>query len=419
MKAPQLRPYQLNACAAVRDHWRAGTRRVLLVAPTGAGKTLLGADLIGQARSLWVAPRQEIVTQTAKRLRGTRERVGVMLSGHREDADAAVQVATIQSLLGRQNMPAADVVVLDEAHHYLAARWRELADCYPRSLIVGLTATPQRADGEPMGDAFDELVVAAHYSQLVADGFLVPATVLRPSESLGGDLAQDPIEAWFRHSGGVGSFFFAPRVNIAQEWTARLISLGVPAATIHANTPGAERLDCMARFRAGKLRALCNVNTLTEGVDVPEAGCAVLGRSFGFVGDFLQAVGRILRPSKGKERAIVLDLVGATHRHGLPTDDRSYALRGRPISGEGFEREQGERASFAQEIKGLELQTVGAMPAFAPPAVIAEPRDESKLRAEYDRLTVAARDCGRGPALAAIKFRELFGHEPPSEWRNG
>jgi superfamily II DNA or RNA helicase len=297
----------------------------------------------------------------------------------------------------------------------MANDWRGLADAYPGVPCVGLTATLQRADGEPLGDIFDVLVVAASYSELVRDGFLVPATVLRPERSLGDDLAQDPVDAWIAHSGNAQTFMFAARVAIALDWERRLRDLGIRAATIHATTPAADRRESLAAFRAGAVRVLCNVGTLTEGVDVPEASCVVLARGFGHVGQYLQVVGRVLRTAPGKSAALVIDLTGTSHRHGLPNDDRVYSLGERPISGgEAFGGGGGAAPAFTQEVKGLRLQAVGALPPAQPVTVV--PRDESKMRAEYQRLVQVARQHRMRDGFAAAKFKEQFGEWPRQEW---
>src|SRR5678816_2178282 len=204
------REYQTRAVAAVQTDWASGNRRVCLVAPTGSGKTEMAVMLILDGKVLWVAHRRDLVTQTAKRLRTIfgQSAVGVVLPGVFGDPKARIQIGTVQSLVARGLRPEARTIVLDEAHHYMAEQWRALAESYPEANALGLTATPQRADGEPLGDIFDSIVVAASYSELVAGGFLVSARVLQPPMVLGSDIAQDPVEAWAKHSGGARTFLF-------------------------------------------------------------------------------------------------------------------------------------------------------------------------------------------------------------------
>lgn len=419
----KLRPYQSKAVESVRSHWSAGVRAVCLVAPTGAGKTVMGEELVGGAGPVvWVAHRRELITQTAERLRARfgSSSVGVIMPGEYETPKARVQVATVQTLLARDARPMASTLVLDEAHHYVATDWYGVATEYPKANVVGLTATPERGDGEPLGDMFRALVVAASYSELVAGGFLVPVRVFRPAVRLGDDLAQDPFEAWVKHSEGSQAFVFCARVEIAKALSKRFRDGGVMAGTIEAKTPKAERDDLLARFRSGKLRVLTNVNTLTEGVDVPEARTVILARAFGHVGAYLQAVGRVLRPAKAKKDAILIDLTGASIAHGLPTDDREYALTGRAISGEGsFGGGGGERPDFSQEVRGMALEMVarGALSKGEKPDDVDVVKvDETERRGEYERLVSLAKQHRMRAGFAQAKYQEKFGEWPAEEW---
>jgi len=401
----QLRNYQRDAVAAVRAEWNTGTRAVLLVAPTGAGKTVLGEELSSDCGPvLWVAHRRELVTQTVRRLAqrfGSRN-VGAIMTGEPLAQRARMQVGTVQTLLARGSFPEAERLVLDEAHHYPATEWSAVAERYKKAQILGLTATPQRDDGTPLGDVFDGMVVAANYSELVRDGHLVPARVLQPARHLGNDIAQDPLTAWAEHSEGAQTFVFCARVAIAHELAQRFRDAGVIAETVEADTPKRERDRIIERFRAGRVKVLTNVFALTEGIDIPEARCVMLMRSFAFVGAYLQAVGRVLRPAKGKPDAIVIDLVGGTLKHGLPTRDRAYSLDGRPISGEG-ERPEGERSEFEQRVVGVPLRVAaeGSHVERAAPVALAL---EQEHRVEFEAAARAA------PAsFARMRRVELFG----------
>lgn len=382
-----LRPYQTKAIEAVRAEWANGSRSVLLVAPTGAGKTVLGKELASRfERVLWVAHRRELVSQTSERLKG----------------HPNCRVVTVQSLVAQDAQHDCDLLVLDEAHHYVADEWRCVVERHSGALCVGLTATPERADGTPLGDIFESIVVAASYSELLAEGFLVHVCVLQPTERLGSDLAQDPLDAWVQHSGGVQSFVFCARVDAAQALARRFSGQGVIAECIEADTPKRERDKIVARFRAGRTRVLTNVGVLTEGVDVPEAGCVVLARAFGHVGAMLQAAGRVLRPSPGKDRATVIDLVGATLRHGLPTEDRDYSLSGCPI----VSRDHGSTGAsgeFVQDIRGLDLRMVSSLP-------VAQMKSDA-LR----RIQETAQKKGWGAGFVKARYRALFGEWPNEE----
>lgn len=418
-----LRAYQAAAIDSVRAHWASGIRSVCLVAPTGSGKTRMGEELVDGTESvLWLAHRRELINQAAHRLalRFGKRSVGVIMPGEYETPKSRIQVATPQTLLARKQRVSASVLALDEAHHYMAEHWRTLAEAYPNARAFGLTATPERGDGEPLGDVFGEMVVAAKYSELIAAGHLVSARVYRPSENLGNDLAQDPLEAWKKCSEGSRSFVFCARVDGAFALAQRFRDAGISAGTIECNTPKRDRDDLLERFRRGTLTVLTNVNTLTEGVDVPEARCVILARSFGHVGGFLQAAGRALRPAKGKPDAIVVDLTGSTIRHGLPTDDRQYSLSGRAISGTTAFGGGGERPDFTQSVRGLDLHMVaaGALKRGEKPAEarMPDPVSEAERKVEYERLLALAKQHRMRSGFAAAKYHEKFGKWPSLEW---
>lgn len=327
----QLRPYQSRAVDTVLQKWREGQRRVLLVSPTGSGKTRMGQELVQRVvthghPALWVAHRDELITQARDRIAAALDvPVGVIAADYPE-TDAPIQVSSVQTLAVRGHRPPARLVVLDEAHHYLADEWNRVATYYQGAALLGLTATPERGDGRPMGDLFDELVVAAKYSELVAEGHLVPCRVFRPNEALMGGLAQDPVGAYLQHGEGGSAFFFCPTVRECYAHAAMLTAMGAPAEVIEQGTPFDQRRDILARFRSGTVRVICNVYTMTEGVDVPDARVCVLARGVGHVSTYLQMVGRVLRPAPGKEYGVLIDLPGASIDHGLPTADREYSL---------------------------------------------------------------------------------------------
>lgn len=411
----ELRKYQGAATDRVRDEWASGHDSVCLVAPTGSGKTRMGEELISDATSVvWVAPRREIVKQTAERLarRFGASNVGMLMGGHTDERRKRVLVATIQSLASLEGTFPTHLV-LDESHHYVADDWLRIIRRHAGLRTLGLTATPERQDGTPLGDIFTSLVVAANYSELINGGFLVPVRAYRPTTCLGNDLAQDPVDSWLSLSEGSRAFVFCPRVEIAEATAQRFRDVGVIAATIEAETPSRERDRILTDFRRGRIKVITNVNTMTEGVDVPEARTVILAKAYGHAGAFMQACGRVLRTANGKEDAIMIDLTGASIRHGLPTDDREYSLSGRAISGAEFpERGDREAPEFSQEVRGVDLSLVarGSLPADSFPTP--QPRnhiDNEARRRALEAMRSEAMTHGLRPSLGDILFAQKFG----------
>lgn len=403
-----LRDYQTNGITQTQAHWRSGKLRVLCVAPTGSGKGTMAAHLLVEEaragrRALCIAHRREIVSDIATRCRGSFARVGVALPGVKRDPEAPIQVASTQTLLGSAVRPY-DLVVVDEAHHYAADEWREIFGRLGSARVVGLTATPQRADGKPMGDVFEELVDVVSYSRLLADGLIVGCDVLRPERPTGIDLAQDPVDAYLRYAPNTCAFIFARRVDAAVEFSQRLNANGVSAEVIHNGTGAAPRKRALEGLHDGRVTVIVNAYTMTEGVDVPRVSTVVLARNCEHESTYLQMVGRALRAHPGKARALLIDLHGVSHAHGAPTDDRAYSLRGRGI-GAGEPREVPPYDERTPTVLGLDLVTAGG-------GNVAAPASDARKEA-WDALAVEV-EAGRMTVVAAVDaFSARFSERPP------
>lgn len=334
-----LRDYQLATIDRVRAHVKAGCRAVCAVLPTGAGKTKTASEVVrrvveSKQRVLWLAHRAELVDQAADTLGKLGLIVGAVSASAQTPPNpfAPVQVATIQTLLARNVRPRADLIVADEAHHYVADEFVTVIRDYPQAILLGLTATPERSDGRGLGEIFGALVVGTTIKQLTELGHLVPCEVIRPKKLLeSGQIAQSPVDAYVQHASGRKAIVFARTIELAESYAAEFNLRGIVARTISAETPWAERCLYIDAFKRGTVQVLTNVFALTEGLDVPSMSCVILARGFGTSGPYLQAVGRALRPAPGKADAIVIDLRGVSHELGHPSDERLYSLDGKGI----------------------------------------------------------------------------------------
>lgn len=347
---------------------------MLLVAPTGSGKTTVAAAIIARAvdrgeRVLFLAHRRELIDQAYARVLGAglvESEVGVLMANDgRRRPGAAVQVASIDTLRQRAH-PRADVVFIDEAHRALSASYRKISAAYPHALHIGLTATPYRADGKGLGDAYDELIVVASPRELIAEGYLVEPRIftvprerrpdLRRVRVKAGDysareleeavdrqgLVGNIVEHWQRHAPRVRTICFAVSVAHSKHIVERFVAAGVPAEHLDGGTETSERDAILARLRDGRTLLVSNVGVLCEGTDIPPVKCAILARPTKSAGLYLQQAGRILRPWEDQQ-AIILDHGGCALEHGLPQDDREFTLESEPKrarrSGEPLARE--------------------------------------------------------------------------------
>jgi DNA repair protein RadD len=163
MSAPVLRPYESDVIERFHARVEAGARRIILVAPTGAGKTVIGAEIIRQkVRSdyrpvLVLAHRREIIGQTSRKLYAAGITHGIIQAGLPTRPLELVQIASIQTLWMRamlresMDLPPAELLLIDEAHHCPAETYQKIIKSYPNATLLGLTATPCRGDGRGLG----------------------------------------------------------------------------------------------------------------------------------------------------------------------------------------------------------------------------------------------------------------------------
>jgi DNA repair protein RadD len=342
-----LRPYQERAIADLRAQYQAGKRAPVLVLPTGAGKTVVAAEVIRSSiargnRVLFLVHRQELLTQSVSKLEaaGVTDLRIIQAGNCLGSPMAPVAVASIPTLTRwTERQPEASLVIVDEAHHVVAETWRRLADHYSASLLLGLTATPQRADGKPLGDIFDSIVVGATVAELVemwrTDHIkgLVPCRVYAPPQELEtGKMALDPVEAYQKHGGNQRAVVFCVSIQHAEQCAEKMNAAGIRTGVVHGKLSPETRKRNLAALDAGDLDAITSCHVLTEGWDSPKVAVCILARKPQHTGLYLQMAGRVLRPSPGKTHATLIDLCGSVHDHGPPDLEREYSLGGRGIS---------------------------------------------------------------------------------------
>jgi DNA repair protein RadD len=357
--APELRPYQVEVIDKVAAEIGSGRRRVLLVSATGSGKTVIAAAIIAKSvrngrRILIVAHRREIVAQTVAKLAAAGVEAGIIQAGFPVSPELPVQVASIQTLHARairgakMAMPPADRLVIDEAHHARAATYGDVINGYPDAMVLGLTATPCRADGRGLGEIFEVLVECPQVAALVAQGFLAPSRVYAPSSpDLTGvrvergdyveaqlaervnttELVGDIVTHWLRLGERRPTLCFATSVAHSRHIRDQCRRAGILAEHIDGSTPSDERDAILQGLATGAVELVTNCAVLTEGFDCPDIGCLILARPTKSLGLFRQMLGRALRPAPGKSDAIILDHSGSVFVHGLPEDDIAWSLR--------------------------------------------------------------------------------------------
>jgi superfamily II DNA or RNA helicase len=361
---PILRAYQEADIAKIRTEYASGARRICYQAPTGSGKTVLFAHVVAGAvergnRVVILGHRQEIVDQISGALDVLGVAHGIIAAGHPETPLLPVQVASVATLVNRiERFTGADLLVIDEAHHAVAGMWRTIIAALPQAKILGVTATPERLDGQGLRDVFDVLVIGPAVADLIEGGFLAPFVTYAPPRSPDlsgvrsrmGDYAtgelsaamsrgvviRGAVEEYAQRCPGAPAICFCVDIEHSQRVASAFRERGYRAAHVDGDTPAGERRALIEALGNCDLSVLTNCGLVSEGLDVPNVTAAILLRPTKSLALYLQQVGRALRPAPGKERALILDHAANTYRFGLADAPRQWSLDGRP-KGDGRE----------------------------------------------------------------------------------
>lgn len=371
-----LRGYQTDLIADVRDAWGQGALNVMAVLPTGGGKTVCFGTILREhnGASCAIAHRSELVGQMSTTLAKLQVRhriiapVGTIrdiVTRHMHetgrswhDPMAPAAVAGVDTLIKRDLGSWAEQVTLwvtDECQHLLASnKWGKGVSLFPNARGLGVTATPVRADGRGLGRGsdglIDRMVLGPTKRELIDAGYLTDYRIFAPASDINlanvpvsdttGDFSApalrdaakrshvtgDIVENYMKIAPGKLGVTFCVSVELAGETAARYRAAGVPAEMVSANTPELERAAILRKFARRELLQLVNVDLFGEGFDLPAIEVVSMGRPTASYGLYVQQFGRACRPMENKDRAIIIDHVGNVLRHGLPDAPRVWTL---------------------------------------------------------------------------------------------
>jgi ATP-dependent helicase IRC3 len=357
----QERSYQNEAIAAILNAYDVGMRRMLLVMATGTGKTNVFGRLFDAMRSrlsgqmLVVAHTDDLVRQNAVRMAAMHPQamIGTEMGEHRADPICSDIISSSVQTLGRKgtarldkfNWTTIDKIVVDEAHHATGDAYRRILDrsgCLnpsSRTLLLGVTATPQRSDEVSLTDIFEKVVYVYPIRKAINEGFLVDIRGyrVRTDTSLAGvaksgtDFAvgelservdtplrnQQIVDAWKRLGENRKSVVFCADINHARDMASTFRDSGHNAEAVWGDDP--ERVEKLQRHVHGTTPVLCVCQLLMEGYDDPTIACIVLARPTQSHVAFSQMVGRGTRLAPNKKDLIVIDVVDGTVTHTLVT----------------------------------------------------------------------------------------------------
>ena len=369
------RPYQRDMLDQLSvERYRHNRWRNLVVAATGTGKTVVAAldyrrlndaaePLPWQARRplslLFVAHRREILDQSLAMFR-TVMRDGSFgeryVDGHRPSEWRHV-FASIQSLHGSiENLPpgAFDVVIVDEFHHAEAPTYRALLNHLHPKVLLGLTATPERTDGESilhwfdgriavelrLWDALDRGLLAPFHYFGIHDGVDLSNVAWRRGRYDETELENvftanthrvtqilTQLEQKIGDLTRMRALGFCVGVRHAEFMAARFRAAGIAAEAVLGTTDSAARDQALRKLKSGEIQCLFAVDIFNEGVDVPQVDTVLFLRPTESALIFLQQLGRGLRRADGKPCLTVLDFIGNANRN-FRFDLRYRALTG-------------------------------------------------------------------------------------------
>lgn len=402
MQPLQLRPHQRDAIAWLFTLWKEGLRRLLVVMCTGGGKTIFALEV---ARRLWAKWQKPILVVT-HRIELSRQfgrvarsrfgfRVGAIHKGKAfrefQDSNPQIMVTVEKTMARRLDEFSPDdfaLVIVDEAHHAPGSGpYMQIAEHFKGRLMLGITATPDRADGLGMSEIFEQTAFRYEIDRGIEDGFLVPIVArrvllpeLRLDDLKARDFADKSMSEVMRQAAVIHASARALAELAGRRRTlvfctdvahARALVTALPeyttarAEAVDGSMPfedgmvkdedGTERWaqgrdSLVAQFRAGQVQYLVNVGLYTEGTDIPEVECVAIMRPMrapGGRGLYVQAVGRALRVLGGvadglespaarraaiaasqKPHALMLDFTGASEKHALvgPEDCLGHSL---------------------------------------------------------------------------------------------
>ena len=353
----KLRDYQENVIIQCRKEFSLGHKNLLVVAPVGAGKTIIAAFMMKSAKeknlTVWfVVHKRELILQAHKAIKSVGLSAGIVSSGFALSPKEQIQVVGIASLKSRRNkLKTPDIIIYDECHHLGAKTWvnihREFSEL--GRYQIGLTATPWRLDRVGLGRYFSSMILAPDISELIKMGNLSkfkayareladPSNVkttmgdydLKEFEkTLGQTFTSDVITEYKRHLYNKRAVLFASSVEQAIRFANEFNAQGIPAAYIDGEMDNIDRDNIVKQLETGEIKVLTNYAIVTEGFDVPAIEGVIFTRPTMSLSLYIQMAGRALRPHADKSHAIILDHVGNILKHGLIDDKREWQLTDR------------------------------------------------------------------------------------------
>ncbi len=380
----KLRKHQAKCASNIRDAYEDGVYNQLVKMPTGTGKTPLFAELANflgfKGRVLVIAHRENLVIQAHKQCAKWNPGAAIGFEmGDLYAGDARFVIASIQTI-GRKGSPRLlqfdpsefDLIIVDEAHHAVTTAYQSVFDYFDagrnrskgsKILHLGVTATPNRADGIGLSKVYEEIVFDMDMLQAAKDGWIVWPLGKRIDtnvsldwvrstkddlnlEDLGKAVNVDTrnllaVQAWKEYGEGRQTLAFTVDIAHAKALAELFVKNGIKAEAVWGDDP--DKKSKLDRHRSKETTILVNCQLLTEGYDDWQIGCILLCRPTSSEVLYTQIIGRGTRLQDGidnlneaiaaglevlKRDCIVIDLVDSSDKHSLVSISSLYGLGG-------------------------------------------------------------------------------------------
>lgn len=369
----KLRPYQQKAVDRIRAAYIEGHQGVMLVAPTGSGKTVIFSKISEMAHNkgskiIILAHRRELLIQASNKLRAFSVSHGIIQGKKNTNPGATVQVCSIDTIKNRELWFDPNLIIIDEAHLASAARYKDFLEKFPTAKRLAVTATPIRLDGKGFEHLASEMIQVASVPELIGLGHLVRPVIYTADIPELASLAsankrefdQEEISALMRKrhiiGGVIGNYeqyakgrktvVFCVGIEHAKDTAAEFNKAGYLSAHIDGTMGEWQRNDILNRLKRGELQIVCNANVLCEGWDEPSIEAVILARPTKSEALYIQQAGRGLRPYPGKSDCIILDHGGNTPRFGPVDAPREWSLYGRKVKKQKSKKEKLEDGDY-------------------------------------------------------------------------
>ena len=345
-KTFELKDHQQEALDNLSDMRNRKETIALLYHATGTGKTVTAvsdAKRMG-GRVLYIAHTKDLITQAADTFRSLwpEASLGLFVENYKE-TDTQIVCASVQSLALNLEFflpDAFDYFIVDEAHHATAETYQKVLAYFTPRFTLGLTATPERADGNNILDIFKNTAHRLDIQTAVEIGELVPVRCIRIHTNIDmtkvrfnsvqyniRDLESKIfvpernrliVDTWMQYVRDKRTVIFCASIRHAEQIAEMLTAQGVSAMAVSGSMKLAERNEATERFAQKKILVLCACDLLNEGWDCPETEVLFMARPTMSKVLYTQQLGRGMRLSEGKEHLMVFDFVDNASQYNTP-----------------------------------------------------------------------------------------------------